>query len=400
MTRRRQTMVRRAGMAVAAVALVASTSCLPVPDAVVAAACGPVVDSNDPSTWDDYISTPPGISDADWAKATETMGSIQALAGTALWSKIASVSFTSTFKIEVGVVGNIADVTAILEQWAKNPENLVVVDATSVVDLANQIVATIVADPELSAVDVGGDFYQVPFVDLRDARTVRVALPQNVRSGAYAKDLLNAHPDSILVMSGGKEVGPDGVGGSEGCLRQLPKWIVANGVPEGVSVSIKLDRSTVARGEAVTGALLVKNNRRSNVPVWSIGPSGCAAFGSQPVTTLDAQFAVNNTREGVEHGLFVTPLPGFNYFGGYSPSGGAVNPISDQPDYGACYGYEGFSEEIPPGGTAAIPFRADTFSMQPGSDVTLPPGRYNVRPLAFIFGFNLVALPPAEFTIA
>ncbi len=391
--------VRRWAGSAVAVALVASTACLPVPDAVIAAACSEVFDVNDPSLVVDDYGVPEGIPPEVFERVNRTLGSIQSLSATALWPMIASMRLTDSPMVEVGVVGDIAGVTTILEQWVPYPEYLEIADATDAASLANSIVAELRADLDLGAKALAPDYLAAPYVSLRDARTVVVSLAANPATAAYADALLTAHGNRVMVLTAGKAVTSDDGGTRSGCLRHIPRWVVANAVPEGVDVRIKLDRTTVARGEAVTGALIVTNRRRTALPVWDLGGDHCGVPASQPVTTVDAQYTVNGSGQGMNHGLWVSPADGLNPTYNYVTSGGAVDLSGLDTNLVSCSGVGSYAAEIPAGATAAVPFRADTFSMQPGADITLPPGGYVVRPLAYLGAFNLVALPPALFAI-
>ena len=89
---------------------------------------------------------------------------------------------------------------------------------------------------------------------------------------------------------------------------------------------------------------------------------------------------------GVDHGKRVV-MDGSGW-SAWEGNGGAVaelwsfDELSTEGGWPCAY-TSGFSATIQRGGTVSIPFRANTLSMQPGTDVTLPAGMIADRPVRF-----------------
>lgn len=385
---------RRATVVLATIGVLGATACLPIPDEVTAAACGAVVDVNDPLTW------PPGwwgpIEDGQLPTALQTAQSVQSLGDTAIWTRIASIRLVPSdtgAKTEVGVIGGVTDMTAVLQILAIHPENLIVVDASEATAVANEIVALLRTDRLLPIQSS---------VTLSTPRHVRVSLPGSSKGAEVGRTILDRYPDLVTVDVGRKQLESDGEGGTTACLTDIPRWIFANAVPDGITASVVLDHQSVASGSDITGAIVITNNRREPVPVWGNEPIICETRPNQPITSLDTQYVVNQDLAGVDHGKRVV-MDGSGW-SAWEGNGGAVaelwsfDELSTEGGWPCAY-TSGFSATIQRGGTVSIPFRANTLSMQPGTDVTLPAGDYLVRPQAWIFPFYLVDIPPVRVTV-
>lgn len=239
-------------------------------------------------------------------------------------------------------------------------------------------------------------------VTLSTPRRVRVSLPGSSKGAEVGRTILDRYPDSVTVDVGRKQLESDGEGGTTACLTDIPRWIFANAVPDGITASVVLDHQSVASGSDITGAIVITNNRREPVPVWGNEPIICETRPNQPITSLDTQYVVNQDLAGVDHGKRVV-MDGSGW-SAWEGNGGAVaelwsfDELSTEGGWPCAY-TSGFSATIQRGGTVSIPFRANTLSMQPGADLTLPAGDYLLRPQAWIFPFYLVDIPPVRVTV-
>lgn len=390
---------------VAVAVMSATTACLPTPADIADFGCGRSFGVNDYEGVQAYIeSLYPGYAAGIASPPEVIYSNLQALSSansSALGSFMAGVWVdTDLTSAVIGVTGNLANMTTVINAIAPYPAEVIIEDRSSDAAIGAAIWQDIVA----AGIDVDAAYGTRLIGFLRNGLVVN--LPATAAGAALATDIRAEHGNRVSISVGTRRLagGPEFDAGA--CLIAEPRWVIGSGIPDNVVVSTIVDDPTVSPGGTVTGRIEVTYNGAGEAYVYPAGDAYCLPT-NQPLTTTDRQFTVNGSTIGAYpdvQGIFDI---GERWPLRYGDGGAAAPwtiPNESNPDpSGYCADPDAFGP-IATGQTKSVAFTADTQSSRPEDGILLPPGRYFVRPMVWIQTVNAypespTALPPTEIQI-